>query len=188
MHLHKVFCFDYRIQRVFFHAFWGMRLLGKQVLYFKIYIKTSPSFSLIIKSKMPNTHPLHRIVESVGEGVTEVQPGDHVIPCYQAECRECKFCKSGKTNLCGKVRSATGVGLMLSDMKSRFSIKGKPIYHFMGTSTFSQYTVVHDVSVAKVNEQAPLEKICLLGCGVPTGKSLFFLIFGWTLLTICACI
>lgn len=115
-----------------------------------------------------------RIVESVGEGVTEVQPGDHVIPCYQAECRECKFCKSGKTNLCGKVRAATGVGVMMNDKKSRFSINGKPIYHFMGTSTFSQYTVVHDVSVAKVDPQAPLEKICLLGCGVPTGKFFCF--------------
>ncbi|KAG9154350.1 hypothetical protein Leryth_000786 [Lithospermum erythrorhizon] len=109
------------------------------------------------------------IVESVGEGVTDVKPGDHVIPCYQAECKECKFCKSGKTNLCGKVRAATGVGVMMTDRKSRFSVKGKPIYHFMGTSTFSQYTVVHDVSVAKIDPQAPLDKVCLLGCGVPTG-------------------
>ncbi|WOL10652.1 alcohol dehydrogenase class-3 [Canna indica] len=109
------------------------------------------------------------IVESVGEGVAEVQAGDHVIPCYQAKCRECKFCKSGKTNLCGKVRSATSVGVMLSDRKSRFSVNGKPIYHFMGTSTFSQYTVVHVVTVAKIHPQAPLEKVYLLGCGVPTG-------------------
>lgn len=114
-------------------------------------------------------HEAAGIVESVGEGVTEVKPGDHVIPCYQAECRECKFCKSGKTNLCGKVRGATGVGVMMNDRKSRFSVKGKPIYHFMGTSTFSQYTVVHDVSVAKIDPQAPLDKVCLLGCGVPTG-------------------
>ncbi|KAG6403120.1 hypothetical protein SASPL_135337 [Salvia splendens] len=106
-------------------------------------------------------HEAGGIVESVGEGVTEVQPGDHVIPCYQAECKECKFCKSGKTNLCGKVRVATGVGVMLTDRKSRFSINGKPIYHFMGTSTFSQYTVVHDVSVAKIDPVAPLEKVCL---------------------------
>ncbi|KAK3405152.1 hypothetical protein EUGRSUZ_K01401 [Eucalyptus grandis] len=114
-------------------------------------------------------HEAAGIVESVGEGVTEVQPGDHVIPCYQAECGECKFCKSGKTNLCGKVRAATGVGVMMNDRKSRFSVNGKPIYHFMGTSTFSQYTVVHDVSVAKIDPKAPLEKVCLLGCGVPTG-------------------
>ncbi|CAI0549316.1 unnamed protein product [Linum tenue] len=114
-------------------------------------------------------HEAAGIVESVGEGVTEVQPGDHVIPCYQAECKECKFCKSGKTNLCGKVRSATGVGVMMNDRKSRFSVNGKPIYHFMGTSTFSQYTVVHDVSVAKIDPIAPLNKVCLLGCGVPTG-------------------
>ncbi|KAG6434573.1 hypothetical protein SASPL_106211 [Salvia splendens] len=118
-------------------------------------------------------HEAAGIVESVGEGVTEVQAGDHVIPCYQAECKECKFCKSGKTNLCGKVRVATGVGVMLTDRKSRFSINGKPIYHFMGTSTFSQYTVVHDVSVAKIDPVAPLEKVCLLGCGVPTGKDLY---------------
>ncbi|KAL2238697.1 UNVERIFIED_CONTAM: Alcohol dehydrogenase class-3 [Sesamum indicum] len=103
-------------------------------------------------------HEAAGIVESVGEGVTEVQPGDHVIPCYQAECKECKFCKSGKTNLCGKVRLATGVGVMLNDRQSRFSINGKPIYHFMGTSTFSQYTVVHDVSVAKIDPKAPLDK------------------------------
>ncbi|PWA89625.1 alcohol dehydrogenase [Artemisia annua] len=114
-------------------------------------------------------HEAAGIVESVGEGVTEVKTGDHVIPCYQAECKECKFCKSGKTNLCGKIRGATGVGIMMNDRKSRFSVRGTPIYHFMGTSTFSQYTVVHDVSVAKIDPQAPLEKVCLLGCGVPTG-------------------
>ncbi|KAL3850017.1 hypothetical protein ACJIZ3_011899 [Penstemon smallii] len=107
-------------------------------------------------------HEAAGIVESVGEGVTEVQPGDHVIPCYQAECRECKFCKSGKTNLCGKVRLATGVGVMLTDRQSRFSINGKPIYHFMGTSTFSQYTVVHDVSVAKIDPIAPLDKLIVI--------------------------
>ncbi|XP_011620367.1 alcohol dehydrogenase class-3, partial [Amborella trichopoda] len=114
-------------------------------------------------------HEAAGIVESIGEGVTEVQPGDHVIPCYPPECRECKFCKSGKTNLCGKIREATGAGVMFGDRKSRFSIKGKPIYHFMGISTFSQYSVVHDISVAKVDPKAPLEKICLLACGVPTG-------------------
>jgi S-(hydroxymethyl)glutathione dehydrogenase / alcohol dehydrogenase len=102
-----------------------------------------------------------------------VQPGDHVIPCYEAECRECKLCKSGMTNLCDKVFVATGAGVMMNDHKSRFSLNGKPIYHFMGTSTFSQYTVVHDVSVAKINPHAPLEKVCLLGCGVSTGKFLF---------------
>ena len=110
-----------------------------------------------------------RVVESVGEGVIGLKPGDHVIPCYQAECRECKFCKSGKTNLCGKVRPATGNGVMLSDGQSRFKVNGKPIHHFMGTSTFSEYTVLHDVSVAKINPSAPLDKVCLLGCGIPTG-------------------
>eukprot|EP00850_Spirogloea_muscicola_P000527 SM000002S05607 [mRNA] locus=s2:1177811:1180595:- [translate_table: standard] len=114
-------------------------------------------------------HEAAGVVESVGEGVTSVQAGDSVIPCYQAECRECKFCTSGKTNLCGKVRPATGAGVMLADRRPRFSKDGKPIYHFMGTSTFSQYTVVHEVSVAKIDPAAPLDKICLLGCGIPTG-------------------
>ncbi|GAQ82963.1 alcohol dehydrogenase class-3 [Klebsormidium nitens] len=114
-------------------------------------------------------HEAAGVVESVGEGVTSVTVGDHVIPCYQAECRECKFCKSGKTNLCGKVRPATGAGVMLVDRKTRFTARGKPIYHFMGTSTFSEYTVVHEVSVAKINPAAPLDKVCLLGCGIPTG-------------------
>ncbi|KAI5080824.1 hypothetical protein GOP47_0004007 [Adiantum capillus-veneris] len=119
-------------------------------------------------------HEAAGIIESVGDGVTELKPGDHVIPCYQAECRECRACTSGKTNLCGKVRSATGVGVMLSDKTSRFSLNGAPIYHFMGTSTFSEYTVVHDVSVAKINPAAPLDKVCLLGCGIPTGLGAVF--------------
>ncbi|KAJ7937340.1 class III ADH enzyme [Mycena leptocephala] len=107
------------------------------------------------------------IVESVGEGVTSVKVGDHVIPLYTAECRECKFCKSGKTNLCGKVRATQGKGLM-PDNSSRFTVNGQPIHHFMGTSTFSQYTVVADVSVVAVDKKAPLEKVCLLGCGITT--------------------
>jgi S-(hydroxymethyl)glutathione dehydrogenase/alcohol dehydrogenase len=107
------------------------------------------------------------VVESVGEGVTSVSVGDHVIPLYTAECRECKFCKSGKTNLCGKVRSTQGQGLM-PDGTRRFTCKGQPIHHFMGTSTFSQYTVVAEVSVVAVNKSAPLEKVCLLGCGITT--------------------
>jgi len=107
------------------------------------------------------------IVESVGEGVTSVKVGDHVIPLYTAECRECKFCKSGKTNLCGSVRTTQGQGLM-PDSTSRFTVNGRAIHHFMGTSTFSQYTVVADVSVVAVNPKAPLEKVCLLGCGITT--------------------
>lgn len=107
------------------------------------------------------------VVESIGEGVTSVAVGDHVIPLYTAECKECKFCKSGKTNLCGKVRATQGKGLM-PDNTSRFSKDGQPIHHFMGTSTFSQYTVVADVSVVAVDKKAPLEKVCLLGCGITT--------------------
>ncbi|WP_438766546.1 S-(hydroxymethyl)glutathione dehydrogenase/class III alcohol dehydrogenase [Kushneria sp. TE3] len=108
------------------------------------------------------------IVESVGEGVTSVKPGDHVIPLYTAECGECKFCRSGKTNLCSAVRTTQGKGLM-PDGTTRFSYNGEPIYHYMGTSTFSEYTVVAEVSLAVINEDAPLEKACLLGCGVTTG-------------------
>jgi S-(hydroxymethyl)glutathione dehydrogenase/alcohol dehydrogenase len=108
------------------------------------------------------------IVVEVGEGVTSVQARDHVIPLYTAECRECKFCKSGRTNLCQKVRATQGKGLM-PDGTSRFSYQGKPIFHYMGTSTFSEYTVVPEISLAKINPAAPLEKMCLLGCGVTTG-------------------
>nr|WP_319024691.1 S-(hydroxymethyl)glutathione dehydrogenase/class III alcohol dehydrogenase [Microbulbifer hainanensis] len=108
------------------------------------------------------------IVESVGEGVTSVAVGDHVIPLYTPECGECKFCRSGKTNLCGKIRETQGKGLM-PDGTTRFYKDGEPIYHYMGCSTFSEYTVLPEISLAKVNKTAPLEEICLLGCGVTTG-------------------
>ena len=108
------------------------------------------------------------IVESIGEGVTSVAVGDHVIPLYTPECGECKFCKSGKTNLCQKIRATQGKGLM-PDGATRFSQNGKPIYHYMGCSTFSEYTVLPEISIAKVNKTAPLEEVCLLGCGVTTG-------------------
>ena len=114
-------------------------------------------------------HEAAGVVESVGPGVTSVKPGDHVIPCYQANCGDCKFCKHPRSNLCSAVRNWTGRGVMKGDDKPRFTYKGKPIYHFMGTSTFSQYTVVHEVAVAKIDKQAPLDKVCLLGCGVSTG-------------------
>ncbi|MCL1095846.1 S-(hydroxymethyl)glutathione dehydrogenase/class III alcohol dehydrogenase [Shewanella kaireitica] len=108
------------------------------------------------------------IVESIGEGVTSVQVGDHVIPLYTPECGECKFCKSGKTNLCQKIRETQGKGLM-PDGTTRFSKDGVDIFHYMGTSTFSEYTVLPEISLAKVNPEAPLEEVCLLGCGVTTG-------------------
>ncbi|MGL5661366.1 MAG: S-(hydroxymethyl)glutathione dehydrogenase/class III alcohol dehydrogenase [Aeromonas sp.] len=108
------------------------------------------------------------IVESVGEGVTSVKVGDHVIPLYTPECGECKFCKSGKTNLCQKIRATQGKGLM-PDGTTRFSKDGQPIYHYMGTSTFSEYTVLPEIAIAKVDPAAPLEEVCLLGCGVTTG-------------------
>lgn len=108
------------------------------------------------------------IVEAIGEGVTTLKVGDHVIPLYIPECKVCKFCKSGKTNLCQSVRSTQGKGLM-PDGTTRFSKDGKPIYHYMGTSTFAEKTVVAEISLAKVNPKAPLDKVCLLGCGVTTG-------------------
>ncbi|MBE0508546.1 MAG: S-(hydroxymethyl)glutathione dehydrogenase/class III alcohol dehydrogenase [Marinospirillum sp.] len=108
------------------------------------------------------------IVEAIGEGVTSVQVGDHVIPLYTPECGQCKFCLSGKTNLCQAIRATQGKGLM-PDGTTRFSKDGQPIYHYMGTSTFSEYTVLPEISLAKINKSAPLEKVCLLGCGVTTG-------------------
>jgi len=108
------------------------------------------------------------VVESIGEGVTDFAVGDHVIPLYIPQCKSCKFCESPKTNLCSRIRETQGKGV-LPDGTSRFTCKGKQVFHFMGTSTFSEYTVVAAISVAKVNKEAPLEKVCLLGCGIPTG-------------------
>ncbi|MEH6451418.1 MAG: S-(hydroxymethyl)glutathione dehydrogenase/class III alcohol dehydrogenase [Psychromonas sp.] len=108
------------------------------------------------------------IVEQIGEGVTSVKVGDHVIPLYTPECGECKFCKSGKTNLCQQIRETQGKGLM-PDGTTRFYKDGQPIFHYMGCSTFSEYTVLPEISLAKVNKDAPLEEVCLLGCGVTTG-------------------
>ena len=108
------------------------------------------------------------IVTEVGAGVTTLKPGDHVIPLYTPECRQCKFCLSRKTNLCQKIRATQGKGLM-PDGTSRFSIRGKPILHYMGTSTFANHIVVPEIAVAKVRDDAPFETICYIGCGVTTG-------------------
>ncbi|MGH7827445.1 MAG: S-(hydroxymethyl)glutathione dehydrogenase/class III alcohol dehydrogenase [Candidatus Binatia bacterium] len=108
------------------------------------------------------------VVIDIGLGVTSVKPGDHVIPLYIPECGECKFCQSGRTNLCGAIRGTQGKGVM-PDGTSRFSVKEKPVFHYMGTSTFSEYTVVPEIALAKINPSAPLEKVCLLGCGITTG-------------------
>lgn len=108
------------------------------------------------------------IVVEVGPGVTSVAVGDHVIPLYTPECGKCKFCLSGKTNLCQAIRATQGQGLM-PDGTSRFSQNGKMIHHYMGTSTFSEYTVLPEIAVAKINKAAPLDKVCLLGCGITTG-------------------
>ena len=108
------------------------------------------------------------IVEAVGEGVTEFQVGDHVIPLYTAECGKCEFCLSGKTNLCSAVRETQGRGVM-PDGTVRFFKDGQPIYHYMGTSTFAEHTVVSEYSLVKIQDNAPLEEVCLLGCGVTTG-------------------
>ena len=108
------------------------------------------------------------IVREVGPGVTSVVPGDHVIPLYTPECRQCEYCLSGKTNLCQKIRATQGKGLM-PDGTSRFSYKGKPVFHYMGTSTFSNFTVLPEISVAKIRKDAPFDKVCYVGCGVTTG-------------------
>jgi S-(hydroxymethyl)glutathione dehydrogenase / alcohol dehydrogenase len=108
------------------------------------------------------------IVVDVGPGVTSLQKGDHVIPLYTPECRQCKFCLSRKTNLCQLIRGTQGKGLM-PDATSRFSLDGKPIFHYMGTSTFSNYTVAPEISLAKIRKDAPFDKVCYIGCGVTTG-------------------
>ena len=108
------------------------------------------------------------VVEAVGAGVTSVASGDHVIPLYTPECRECKYCLSGKTNLCVKIRATQGRGLM-PDATSRLSHRGRMLHHFMGTSTFAEATVLPEIAVAKIRDDAPLDKVCLLGCAVTTG-------------------
>src|SRR5213596_2903204 len=108
------------------------------------------------------------VVREVGPGVTSVKPGDHVIPLYTPECRECKSCLSGKTNLCTKIRATQGKGVM-PDGTSRFSYKGETIFHYMGCSTFSNFTVLPEIAVAKIREDAPFNTSCYIGCGVTTG-------------------
>ena len=108
------------------------------------------------------------VVREVGADVTSLSVGDHVIPLYTPECRACKFCLSGKTNLCGAIRDTQGKGLM-PDGSSRFSIAGAPIYHYMGTSTFANFTVVPEIALAKIRSDAPFDKVCYIGCGVTTG-------------------
>jgi S-(hydroxymethyl)glutathione dehydrogenase / alcohol dehydrogenase len=108
------------------------------------------------------------IVVDVGPGVTSVKKGDHVIPLYTPECRQCEYCLSGKTNLCQAIRVTQGKGVM-PDGTSRFSMGGKPLYHYMGTSTFANYTVVPEIALAKIREDAPFDKVCYIGCGVTTG-------------------
>ena len=108
------------------------------------------------------------VVVEVGAGVKSVQPGDHVIPLYTPECRQCKFCLSRKTNLCQAIRLTQGRGLM-PDGSSRFSLDGKPILHYMGTSTFSNYIVAPEIAVARIRPDAPFDKVCYIGCGVTTG-------------------
>jgi S-(hydroxymethyl)glutathione dehydrogenase/alcohol dehydrogenase len=108
------------------------------------------------------------VVVEVGAGVTSVKPGDHVIPLYTPECRQCEYCLNPKTNLCQAIRTTQGKGLM-PDGTSRFSIAGRPIHHYMGTSTFAQYTVLPEIAVAKIRQDAPFDIVCYIGCGVTTG-------------------
>jgi len=108
------------------------------------------------------------IVVDIGPGVTSLKKGDHVIPLYTPECRNCEYCTSGKTNLCQAIRTTQGKGLM-PDGSSRFSLNGKPIHHYMGTSTFANFTVVPEIALAKIRTDAPFDKVCYIGCGVTTG-------------------
>lgn len=108
------------------------------------------------------------VVLEVGAGVSSLKAGDHVIPLYTPECRQCKFCLSGKTNLCGAIRDTQGQGLM-PDGSSRFSLNGDPLFHYMGTSTFANHTVVPEIALAKIRPDAPFDKVCYIGCGVTTG-------------------
>src|SRR5215475_13201269 len=107
------------------------------------------------------------IVADVGPGVTSLKKGDHVIPLYTPECRQCEYCLSRKTNLCVAIRATQGQGLM-PDGSSRFSFGGKPVFHYMGTSTFANYTVVPEIALAKIRPDAPFDKVCYIGCGVST--------------------
>ncbi|NBC22745.1 MAG: S-(hydroxymethyl)glutathione dehydrogenase/class III alcohol dehydrogenase [Gammaproteobacteria bacterium] len=108
------------------------------------------------------------VVVDVGEGVTSLRAGDHVIPLYTPECRQCKFCLSGKTNLCGAIRATQGKGVM-PDGSSRFKLNGEALYHYMGCSTFANYTVLPEIALAKIRSDAPFDKVCYIGCGVTTG-------------------
>ncbi len=108
------------------------------------------------------------VVVEVGPGVASLAPGDHVIPLYTPECRQCKTCLSGKSNLCTAIRATQGQGLM-PDGTSRFSLRGRPVFHYMGTSTFANYTVLPEIALARIREDAPFEKVCYIGCGVTTG-------------------
>ncbi|XP_063116602.1 alcohol dehydrogenase 1 isoform X2 [Cavia porcellus] len=126
------------------------------------------SGSLAARLPMIVGHEGAGIVESVGEGVTSVKPGDKVIPLFTPQCGKCRNCKHPENNLCLKTDLSNGSGTLL-DGTTRFTCRGKPIYHFLGTSTFSQYTVVDEISVAKIDAASPLEKVCLIGCGFSTG-------------------
>ncbi len=108
------------------------------------------------------------VVVDIGPGVTSLKKGDHVIPLYTPECRQCEYCLSGKTNLCQAIRTTQGQGVM-PDGSSRFSVGGKKVFHYMGTSTFANYTVVPEIALAKIREDAPFDKVCYIGCGVTTG-------------------
>ena len=108
------------------------------------------------------------VVVEVGAGVKSLRPGDHVIPLYTPECRECEYCLNPKTNLCQAIRATQGKGLM-PDGTSRFSLGGKPLHHYMGTSTFANYTVLPEIALAKIRADAPFDKVCYIGCGVTTG-------------------
>jgi alcohol dehydrogenase len=144
-------------------------MTGHLVCYL-VYLSVAKSLCLIVS----------RVVESVGEGVEDIKAGDHVVPIFTGECSDCTNCKSQKTNLCNVFRVNAFKSTMVGDGKTRFSTVGPtggervPVYHFLNTSTFSEYTVLDSACVVKINPEAPLEKMCLLSCGILTGTYFAF--------------
>lgn len=156
--------------RLYFLGYSGMKHPGIMLVLssFLSPVNTLSKHSQLVLTESADKQ-LRRIVESVGEGVTEFEKGDHVLTMFTGECMNCKQCKSNKSNVCS-VLGLERRGLMHSDQKTRFSVKGRPVYHYCAVSSFSEYTVVHSGCAVKVDPRAPLEKICLLSCGVAAGK------------------
>jgi Zn-dependent alcohol dehydrogenase len=151
------------------HEFWGMKLPGNKQYY--VYAALLYNIITFLIDRVSWWIDICRIVESVGEGVRDMEAGDHVVPIFNGECGDCVYCKCEKTNMCERSGVNPFKTVMVSDGKSRFSSKeGNPIFHFLNTSTFSEYTVLESACVVKIDPHASLKKMTLLSCGVSTGK------------------